>query len=116
MMTMEKSLNDDVSGKVVFLKAADFTEMKKALAAAWQMRNQQLSNIHGETSHVTADIRTKWRDEFRKWFDLDTATNSVGKPVIIRKPDGSWTNANVKITKDEVTIIPEYSRPFISDN
>lgn len=116
MTATEKSLNDDISGKVVFLKAADFVEMKKALTAAWQLRNQQLSNIHDETSHVTADVRTKWRNEFRKWFDLDNKTNSVGKPVIIREPDGSWTNANVKITDDEVTVVPDYSRPFTSDN
>lgn len=116
MSTTEKSLTDDIFNKVVFIKAIDFAEMKKALATAWQMRNQQLSNVHGETSHVTADVRTKWRNEFRKWFDLDMATNSVGKPVVIRDHDGSWTNANVKITDDEVTVIPDYSRPFTSDN
>lgn len=116
MTPTEKSSNEDISNKVVFIKAADFAEMKKALVAAWQMRNQQLSNIHGETSHVTADVRTKWRNEFRRWFDLDLATNSVGKPVIIRESDGSWTNANVKIAENEVTIIPDYSRPFMSDN
>ena len=114
MTKMERPLVEDISNKVVFLKAADFAEMKKALTAAWQMRNEQLSNMKDE--NVLADVRSKWRQEFDTWFDLDNKTNSVGKPVVIREPDGSWTNANAKITEDEVTIIPDYSRPFTSDN
>ena len=113
MTKMEKRSENECSGKAVVLKLEDFVEMKCALAAAWQMRNKQCANMNDECS--TADQHAKWSEDFDKWFDLDRRTNSVGKPVIIRDPDGGWTNANIRISEDEITVRPDYSRPFRSE-
>lgn len=96
--------------RCVVLKIDDFIEMKRALAAAWQFRNEQLSNLDGnDSSNLYSD---KINDDLNIWFELDKKTDSAMKPVIIRDPDGSWTNADITVKDDIIEVRPNYSRPF----
>lgn len=38
------------------------------------------------------------------------------KMLLLREDNGGWANVNIKITYNEISIIPDGSRPFSSDN